>query len=251
MSSPVSGDISNSNRSNDDLPICDKTYVVYWYNYARTNAENVHNHGHQLESMFSHLNHLQDGNTNLFWTDFVGWDRGQPPLGRGGDTHHPPNTNIDYDYLNMTPALSDIEDWEPSGGPKKPVSALAWGGIDYEWPYGAVPSQFVESQYYIYWMQNMPGLDNQIPHGDRWMENWWRHVHDWDTSIIDGLGLHRATPLVLRGDADQDGVVNFSDIPPFIAALQARAYLDEADVNRDTVVDFADISHFINVLTSQ
>lgn len=50
---------------------------------------------------------------------------------------------------------------------------------------------------------------------------------------------------VLLGDVDQDGFVNFQDIPSFIAILQDGEYLDEADVNRDSVVDFSDIGPFI------
>lgn len=191
MSSPLTGDISNSDRSNDDLPICDTTYIVYNYNWSRSNAENVHNHGHQLESMFSHLNWLQDGNVQLFWNDFVGRGSGnEPPIGRAGDTHHPPNTMVDYDYLNMTSVESDVEDWRPTGGIKNAVNAATWGEIDYAWPYGVLPWQDVESNFYIYWMQNMPGPLNQVPHGNRRMENWWRHVYDWDASILESRGLH-------------------------------------------------------------
>ena len=50
MSSPTSGDVSNSWRIADDLPIYDKSYVVYTYNLHRSHAENIHNHGHQIES---------------------------------------------------------------------------------------------------------------------------------------------------------------------------------------------------------
>lgn len=251
MSSPTSGDVSNSDRSNDDLPICDNTYIVYTYNFTRSNAENVHNHGHQLESMFSHLNHLQDGNTRLFWNDFVGRRNGSLPLGRVGDTHHPPNTTVDYDYRNLTRVESDIEDWQPAGGPTKMISALTWGGFDYDWPYGVLPESFVESQFYIYWMQNMPGQGNRIPHGDRWMENWWRHVHDWDASITQGLGLHTATPPLLPGDANQDGIVNFLDIASFISILTTSDYLADVDFNQDGAVTFLDINPFIIELASQ
>ena len=55
----------------------------------------------------------------------------------------------------------------------------------------------------------------------------------------------------LLGDANQDGVVDFSDIPSFISVLQAGDFLDEADVNRDGVVDFSDISFFVDLLRDQ
>ena len=53
---------------------------------------------------------------------------------------------------------------------------------------------------------------------------------------------------LILGDANQDGVVNFSDIPAFIAVLQTGAFLAEADVNQDGVVNFSDIPAFIEVL---
>ena len=55
----------------------------------------------------------------------------------------------------------------------------------------------------------------------------------------------------LLGDANLNSVVDFSDIPAFIAILQAGTYLDQADVNRDGVVDFADIPFFIDLLSQQ
>jgi len=55
----------------------------------------------------------------------------------------------------------------------------------------------------------------------------------------------------LLGDVNQDGVVDFSDIPSFISILQAGTYLDEADINGDGVVDFSDIPFFIDLLIAQ
>jgi len=57
-----------------------------------------------------------------------------------------------------------------------------------------------------------------------------------------------SAPTVLLGDVDQNGVVDFSDIPSFIARLSSGTYQVEADVNEDGFVDFTDISHFIAIL---
>jgi len=46
---------------------------------------------------------------------------------------------------------------------------------------------------------------------------------------------------VILGDANFDGVVNFSDIPQFIAVLSSRGFLAEADIDENERVDFADI----------
>ena len=54
----------------------------------------------------------------------------------------------------------------------------------------------------------------------------------------------------LLGDANQDGVVDFLDITPFINLLTSGTYLAQADTNEDGVVNFADISSFIFFLAN-
>ena len=192
MSSPVTGDISNSSRFPDDLPVFNNTYIVYGYNYGRTQAEAVHNHGHQLEAMMSYVAFRQDGNDRLFWRDFVGFATPtQFVPGRAGSTHFPPNARQDYDYLNPAPVASDIEDWRPDNtGQKTSVNVDTWGKLTYQWPGEPDFPQRVESQWYMYWFQNFPGRGNRIPHGTRWMTNWWAFVGDWDAAIKSGLGLY-------------------------------------------------------------
>ena len=53
----------------------------------------------------------------------------------------------------------------------------------------------------------------------------------------------------LLADANQDGVVDFLDISPFISLLSTGSYLAEADLNGDGVVSFLDISLFISRLS--
>jgi hypothetical protein len=204
MSSPVTGDISNSDRDPADLPVYSRTYMVYGQNLWRTHNEAVHNHGHQLEAILTHVDVLRHGSTELFWGQFVG------TLGRVGSTHKPPNTTVDYDYHeNYDPVASDIADWTPQGiGQRTVVTAYTWGDHPYVWPAGTgVSDQWGrnESHWYIYWMQSMPGLGNTIPYGRSSMTNWWRFTGNWDTSIKGGLGLYsscaRPIGLAAAGDA--------------------------------------------------
>jgi len=60
-----------------------------------------------------------------------------------------------------------------------------------------------------------------------------------------------AAPAVLLGDVNLDGVVNFSDIPAFIAVLAAGDYQIEADLDLSGLVDFSDIPPFIAELSAQ
>lgn len=55
---------------------------------------------------------------------------------------------------------------------------------------------------------------------------------------------------VILGDVNLDGVVNFSDIAPFIELLTFGMFQAEADIDGSGVVDFADISPFIGLLTN-
>ncbi|BDD05824.1 hypothetical protein [Aureibacter tunicatorum] len=193
MASPLTADISNSERT-DDLPIYNSTYMLYNYNMNRTANQAVHNHGHQIEAAMMHANEATNGNQNLFLNAYVGWDgKGddkRPPLGRVGDTHHPPNTTKDYDYLNPTLIESDIMDWNPDGsGEKKMVNCFTWGNLPYQWPDGLSTESKIEAHWYIFWMQNMPGYNNELTYKGEKMNNWWEYKIDWDYANGNNIGL--------------------------------------------------------------
>lgn len=63
-----------------------------------------------------------------------------------------------------------------------------------------------------------------------------------------GGNLGVDVPDLLLGDCNQDGVVDFSDIPTFIEILTNGSFLAEADCNQDGVVNFSDIPTFIEIL---
>ena len=196
MSSLTTDDISNSYRYENDLPFVPHTYVVYSHNIWRGQNEMVHNHGHQLESIYKYVTNRNDGNEDLFVVNFSGWGPGYstPPLGRAGDTHHPPNTTVDYDYTNPALVESDIEDWNPDGsGLTKPVNNAYWSSLPYNFPEFMADQDLSEPAWYIYWMQNMPGFENEIPWDNTGalMTNWWEFTADWDAAISQRLGLHR------------------------------------------------------------
>jgi hypothetical protein len=208
MSSPTSGDISNSDRDPNDLPVVDHTYIVYGIAYRRSQAEAMHNVGHQMEAMMSYAAWRQTGSDLFFWRDFVGFVGQthplQPGVGRAGWTHMPPNTTGNYDYHNPTPVLADIEDWRPDGtGEKKLISRSTWYNLVYPWPGAQEFGQREESQWYVYWMQNFPGRGNRIPHPNGWMTNWWAFVGDWDAAVRSGLGLYGSQPAAVQGQTGE------------------------------------------------
>ena len=67
---------------------------------------------------------------------------------------------------------------------------------------------------------------------------------------INAILAANAIETAVLGDCNIDGVVNFSDIAPFISTLSTGDYLVQADVNQDDAVNFSDISPFINLLSS-
>ena len=57
--------------------------------------------------------------------------------------------------------------------------------------------------------------------------------------------------IILKGDVNMDGIINFSDISPFILALSSpEGAPDEADCNCDGIVSFLDIAPFILKLSA-
>ena len=64
MSSPT-GDVSNGGGTNTDLPVYNKTYVLYGFNYSRGVNEDLHNRGHQLERQLDHID--AQYNTNMYY----------------------------------------------------------------------------------------------------------------------------------------------------------------------------------------
>jgi hypothetical protein len=235
MSSPLTGDISNSYRW-DDLPVYDHTYVVYGQNIRRTQAEAIHNRGHQLEAVLSHMDWLRNGNSNFFWKQFCGRNPdGSFVASRAGSTHYPPNAASAYDYLNPRLIYSDCEDWTPAGtGLQKQVNADTWGLLPYAWPAAGSPvEQKTESQYYLYWMQNMPGHANTIANGTAGLTNWWAFTADWDNAIRSGLGLYgpraaSADPELTVDFTLADGIPRLST--PFQSGLLYRLW-QSSDLN--------------------
>lgn len=151
------GDISNSDRDPYDLPVLSKTYTVYHYNYGRGASEAVEDHMHQIEALLRHIDR------ELFWDRFVG----KPGEGRCGWAHYPPNGERDYDWRNRKYVLSDIEDWQPDGGgQKQQINADRWRGDSLTW--------------FIYWMQNLPGANNELTYRGRSLTNWWRFIGEFD-----------------------------------------------------------------------
>lgn len=196
MSSPLTGDISNSERIKNDLPIYRNTYVVYGFNGHRGVETGLHCRGHQLESQLTYL----DKNEFLWVSGFTPKDSAGAVINRPrlGNTHYPPNGIQGYDYNNSTPAMSDIKTWRPSGGTFVSTNKDTWGKIKYNFlttgpSVGNTTTNYdanIEVKWLIFWWQSIPGLNNNIPYGNRTLTNWWDILYRWDETIKTGKKLY-------------------------------------------------------------
>jgi hypothetical protein len=180
MASPTSGDVSNSERNNSDLPIYNKTYVVYGCNASRGVDTDLHVRGHQLESQMSYLD-----KDNIWWNTFA-------KVGRAGNTHWCPNSTSHYDYGNKNFAKSDITTWKPSGGTYVDVNVDTWlSSKKYNFNMtvktltGGTYDNNMSDQvkWLIFWWQSVPGYQNNIIDGNMKMTNWWDLYYNWDDAV--------------------------------------------------------------------
>lgn len=174
MASP-SGDVSNSDRDQNDLPVFSKTYTVFHYNYGRELGEMLENHMHQLEHLINHVDGRDTAppetwNQLLFWGKFVGSDASHKIVtnpARCGWTHYAPNSESDYDWANPRHVETDIEDWKPDGiGKTQRMNADRWDRDPIKWR--------------IYWMHAIPGLEHGLTYQGKRLRNWWSLVAEWD-----------------------------------------------------------------------
>jgi len=176
------GDISNSDRDLDDLPVTDHTYTFYHYNYQRGLSEATENHMHQTEAVINFVDGRDvtpenEWSSLLFWGKFVGSDRSHRIIEPGcGWSHIPPNGERDYDWANPRVVPSDCADWKPDGGGnKREFSCDVWECSSLGW--------------FEYWTQNIPGTDNGLSYQGQPLTNWWRLIGDFDGAMRTGYGL--------------------------------------------------------------
>ena len=178
------GDVSNSEHTND-LPICNKTYVLYNFVYGSSSNNAVHNYLHQIE------NELGFADREMFWDMFVGRQYQFAGPRRCGHSHTPPNSSLDYSYSDQNYESSDCEDWtavncldlqkgDPCGGTRETFNCAKWN--------------CEELKYYLWWMQNLPGKDNNLMSGGQKVRNWWEFLSDFDAALQIGKSL--TSPLL-------------------------------------------------------
>jgi hypothetical protein len=190
MSGP-NGDVSNE-WTHDSLPVCNKTYTLYTFNYGRGTAEAFHSHAHQFEYELRYVDNQEYSDSSyLFNTLFEGTPYPQTAgvTGRCGSVHNPPNARNEYDWANTTPQASDCENWDPNGlGVTTQISCTTW---DLSNPACTDVSDTNNSQlnYVTWWEQNFPGRGNTVTYQGKAFRNWWDVHGEWDAVVSGNLGL--------------------------------------------------------------
>ena len=229
------GDISNSDQYLNDLPECSHSYTVYTYNYGRTAAEALHNHGHQFERIFRYLDY------DLFMNEFTGNPKqgDLPNPARCGNVHYPPNGIDDYDYDNAIPRLSDCNNWDPDD------AAVITAEIDCSL-WGCNQLGFM-----IYWMQNFPTRGNNLKYQGEWMRDWWAPIIDFELYLADGRSLTSPEPpaeQICLGDYNGDKIVGINDLSTFATNYKQAGISCNLDlVGNNCYLDVLDLSFFAGV----
>jgi hypothetical protein len=166
------GDISNSDRDPSDMPPCAHSYTVYEYNYGRDVSEATEDHMHQFEAIFNFVDR------DLFWNKFVGYFPGGSwstasrvsQNRRCGWAHFPPNGEKDYDWTNPATQTTDCENWSPDGyGQTTEINCTRW--------------KCNSKDYFIWWMQNIPGASHNLTYQEKRLRNWWDFIADFDDAM--------------------------------------------------------------------
>ncbi len=73
----------------------------------------------------------------------------------------------------------------------------------------------------------------------------------WDTSeLLAPKGILKIVKAPLRGDVNDDGLVNGTDIQAVINFIVEGQYDEKADVNNDGLVNGTDIQEIINIIVN-
>ncbi len=214
------GDYSNSESTND-LPTCLNTYVLYNYNYDKTQStyRSLHNHVHQLERLFLELSVTRQETQyplNFFASKFLGYNGNwfqykpldYPYCGWG---HWAPNSSVpitntsqgdNYNFSITSYKNSNCENWDPEIINLEPVSCKNWAGDNC-----GVNYDEDGRRYHMWWMQSLAGKDNTAFYNGYKVLNWWDAYLDFGE--VRRKGEQMISKYVVDYNADR--LVNSSD----------------------------------------
>jgi hypothetical protein len=140
-----------------------RRFVVMGFSFERYIGEMLEAYGHRAESIMEKAFGKLSGDANL-WKRFIRYEKTAPGKSACGNIHFAPNSQVDYDWTNPTPVVSECYDWQLNfpnfKGDKRIVAASEWGGGDIR-------------EHHKWWFNHFPrvaGRKNGIHN------NWWQYV---------------------------------------------------------------------------
>lgn len=181
------GDISNS-LPDDFLPVeyrmprCSQVYTVYSNNYGREIETEIENRIHHIESIMGYIDNA------LFTHDFGDPYGGYTSIPQHnfrsscGNGHLTPNwTDVEadkyiYDLRNF--AENNCETWNPDDSKTTYVldNCEQWGCSNLG--------------FFTWFMQSMPGYQNNIVFQGKQMRNWWDAIYDFNDYMDNGRSFY-------------------------------------------------------------
>lgn len=179
------GDVSTSLRQND-LPICQNTYTVYSFDYGKDFGIILGNHTHQTEALITYFSNCEppsNPSCDPLWQYFSdGAGSSKPSCGSIDCPPNLPYPNCLYKWDSTESRYSDCEDWKPdNSGQQKQINCRAWYKGD------CLDNNGIE--YKIWWMQNIPGKNNNLKTDGKILRDWWEFIGNFDDAIIKGRSL--------------------------------------------------------------
>jgi hypothetical protein len=212
--------------------LCDKTIVVYGFSYERGLAEALESYGHHLEEVFKWFRPEY-----IDWSDY-GANVNSGLVGQGdscGSVHNPPNARCEYDRSNPSgykecgnanaPAqvLSDCRNWKPTGEKKLELLDCTFWNCSTQT--GEIDD---DARWIIWWMQNMPGLNNGLIGKDSQpIPSWWNYIAEPDAQAVIYRNLQS---ILVPGKA----TFEFTSNAPVGSSFQVEASTSPTFVNSQT-----------------
>ena len=204
------GDISNSLPKENQLPerfripICVNSYILYSFTYHPGGGSaifnNIHNRLHQIENIIPFAENkwppiredMSGSNIkgSIFWGNFSEYVQNYTDhsiyRSACGNSHYTPNWRKqgpvelggdDFIYNIRDKKENNCETWNPDSSKSTYINADCnqWG--------------CTELGFYKWYMQNIPGYNNNIIFNGEKMRNWWEAIYDFNAFIDKGRSL--------------------------------------------------------------
>lgn len=142
----------------------ERRFVIMGFNYERGVGEMLESFGHRAEDTMKQVYRKLSGAANL-WERFIRHERSAPGMAEVGTIHFAPNSERDYDWGNLKPALSRCENWlkfPDLSADARMVECSLWGGGDMR-------------AHHRWWFQRLPHVSGKANGIEC---NWWKYIID-------------------------------------------------------------------------